>query len=245
MKQRRLLMGMPITVEIIDSNATDKIFDAVFDYFQNVDNRFSLYKKTSEISKINRGEIQPHAYSKEMQTIFRLAEQTKQITNGFFDISHNGIIDPSGIVKGWAIYQTAKRLKKKGLKNFYVEAGGDIQVTGKNSKQGKWSVGIQNPFDQKQIIKVVYLKTEGIATSGTYIRGQHIYSPFALGPITDVVSMTVIAENIYEADRFATTAFAMGKEGIHFIEKQKNMEGYMIHAEGIATYTSGFEKFCK
>lgn len=243
MKQTRFLMGMPITVEIVDPSATEKIIEKIFDYFIWVDSKFSTYKKESEISKINRNELAPKNYSPEMQEVLLLAKETKKQTEGYFDIYHKGIIDPSGLVKGWAIYHAALLLEKEGMKNYYVEAGGDIQVKGKNSKGGTWSVGIKNPFYQKDIVKVVYLSTEGIATSGTYIRGQHIYSPKENKDITDIVSLTVIGPNIYDADRFATAAFAMGKEGIHFIQKQKGLEGYMIDKEGIATYTTGFEKY--
>ena len=51
--------------------------------------------------------------------------------------------------------------------------------------------------------------------------------------------------NVLEADRFATAAFAMGREGIHFIESLKGFEGYAIDAKGIATMTSGFEVYTK
>lgn len=46
---------------------------------------------------------------------------------------------------------------------------------------------------------------------------------------------------MYEADRYATAAFAMGRAGIHFIEDMPGFEGYLIDSDGIATMTSGFE----
>jgi thiamine biosynthesis lipoprotein len=100
-----------------------------------------------------------------------------------------------------------------------------------------------------------------LAASGTSVRGQHIYDPHKKGgakkddEIHDIVSLTVIGPNIYEADRFATAAFAMGKKGIEFIERLRlgrdgngndggpRLEGYMIDKDGIATMTSGFEKY--
>jgi thiamine biosynthesis lipoprotein len=85
----------------------------------------------------------------------------------------------------------------------------------------------------------------GIATSGTYIRGRHIYDPFAAEgqSIDEIVSLTVLGPNVYEADRFATAAFAMGPAGIHFIERESGLEGYMIGKNGIATMTSGFAEY--
>ena len=93
-----------------------------------------------------------------------------------------------------------------------------------------------------QEVKIVYLSGQGIATSGTYARGQHIINPLEPNvPITEIVSLTVIGPNVYEADRFATAAFAMGKSGIEFIENLEGFEGYMIDSQGIATYTNGFD----
>jgi len=244
MIQTRLVMGMPITVEVIDFDALS-IIGKVFDYFIYVDNKFSVYKKDSEIMQINRKEILLENSSTDMQEIFHLAEQTKQETDGYFDITNrSGIYDPSGIVKGWAIYNASKIIEQAGFKNYYVDAGGDIQVGGKNSKNKQWKIGIKNPFNQEEIIKAVYLDDQGIATSGTYIRGQHIYNPKSKSSdITEIVSLSVIGPNVYEADRFATAAFAMGKAGIHLIERIKGLEGYIIDSAGIATMTSGFEKY--
>jgi thiamine biosynthesis lipoprotein len=93
-------------------------------------------------------------------------------------------------------------------------------------------------------VKVLALTDRGIATSGTAIRGQHVYDPYNPNmPLLDIVSITIIGPNIYEADRFATAAFAMGKRGIQFIEKLAGFEGYMIDAHARATFTSGFERY--
>ena len=238
-------MGMPITLEICDLAVSEEIFTAVFSYFDYVDKKFSTYKDDSEISLINKGLLAEKDYSPDMKEVFVLSEATKQATDGYFDIrSRNGKYDPSGLVKGWAIYNAAKMIKKQGWENFYVEAGGDIQVYGQNSRGENWRVGIRNPFNEAEIIKNVSLTDIGIATSGTYIRGQHVYNPHNSGePITEIVSLTVIGPNIYEADRFATAAFAMGAKGINFIESLPGMEGYMIDKNGLATMTSGFQKY--
>jgi len=252
MKETRIIMGMPVTVDIIvpesfSSTLVQKTMERAFYYFTYVDTKFSTYKSDSEIMKINRGEISVEGSSAHMQEIFCLAEETKRETDGYFDIiNRKGIFDPSGIVKGWAIDKVAKIIKEDGFENYYVEAGGDIQVSGTNNEKKKWKVGIENPFEQKKFVKTVYLTNQGIATSGTYIRGQHIYNPKDKEKeITEIVSLTVIGPDIYEADRFATAAFAMGKAGIYLISKQKGLEGYIIDSNGKATMTSGFEEYTK
>ncbi len=242
MKQTRLLMGMPITLEVMGETITQDDLDSIFAYFVSVDETFSTYKDTSEITRINNGELSVTQASKDVQTILALSAQTKKDTQGYFDIQRDGIYDPSGIVKGWAIHNAAHLLRTQGFRHFYIDAGGDVQVAG--TKDGKlWRVGIRNPFNRNENVKVLALTDRGIATSGTAIRGQHIYNPHQRDiPLVDVVSITVIGPNIYEADRFATAAFAMGKKGIQFIEGLAGFEGYMIDAQARATFTSGFER---
>ena len=244
MKEARLIMGMPIEIEIVGDDVHNAL-EAAFAHLVSVDERFSTYKETSEISKMNRGELPLAAISDEMREVFAIAEKTKQETNGYFDIHRpDGSIDPSGIVKGWAILNTATLIRAAGYENYFVNAGGDIAMSGKNAEGKEWSVGIRNPFNANEIVKVVYPRGKGIATSGSYIRGDHIYNPHQPEQkIKDIVSITVIGPDVLEADRFATAAFAMGKSGIAFIENLPGFEGYAIDANGIATMTSGFAAY--
>lgn len=245
MRETRILMGMPITVDV--SNAPSAIVETVFDYFKRIDQRFSTYRPDSEISAINRGDLPIADRSGEMLEVLALSEKTKGETDGYFDIRKpDGSLDPSGIVKGWAIRNAARIVLGAGIDDFFIDAGGDIQASGKNKSGQDWSVGIRNPFEPDEIIKVVYPRGRGIATSGTYVRGQHIYNPHGIGgPITDIISLTVIGADVLEADRFATAAFAMGTHGIFFLEQMPDLEGYVVDINGRATPTSGFGAFCK
>jgi len=243
MKITQSIMGMPVTVEVVDSSVKIKDLKQIFDYFKSVDKKFSTFKINSEVSKINSKVINIKKLSKDMKEIIELCEKTKKETNGYFDPYHNGYFDPSGIVKGWSIQNASKLLFKKGFKNFYIEAGGDVQVYGKNAGGEKWRIGIRNPFKKNEIIKVIFLTDYAIATSGEYERGKHIYNPRSTKLQKEIVSFSVVSKNILDADRFATAAFAMGKKGILFLQKQKNLESFMIDTEGIATYTDGFDKY--
>src|SRR5581483_4257306 len=207
MREVRDIMGMPVFVEIIGAEPPARA--RVFDYFSAIDERFSTYKNGSEISRINRGEIAPSDYSEEMQEVLRLSAETKEKTYGYFDIqTPDGALDPSGLVKGWAIQHAAELVRGEGFSDFYIEAGGDIQTSGHNSSGGEWTIGIKHPFDQSQIVKVIAPRGKGVATSGSYIRGAHIYDPHTKKPAPKaIVSLTVIGPNVYEADRFATAAF--------------------------------------
>ena len=265
MREARLIMGMPIQIEIVsashpapgalegaqeqrgtrsDADARDALEDA-FAYFTEIDERFSPYKEDSEVSRLNRGALAREALSDDFKEVLALAEQAKRETHGYFDIKRpDGRTDPSGVVKGWAIRQAAARVRARGFEHFSVNAGGDIAVSGKNADGDDWSVGIENPFNRTEIVKVVYPRGKGMATSGSYIRGAHIYDPHEPSRALDEVkSITVIGPDVCAADIFATAAFAMGKEGVAFIESLPGFEAYQIDATMTATMTSGFAAY--
>lgn len=234
-------MGMPVTAKLVDGSP--ELLQQVFAYFREVDARYSTYKPNSEISQINAG-LPKSKWSREMRQVLKLCEQTKQQTGGYFNIKHGGLLDPSGLVKGWAIKNAADILLRHGQSDFYIEAGGDIQTHGYNQHSEPWIIGIRSPFNRNQIVKTVRVTDEGVATSGTYIRGQHVYNPLSPSkPPVGILSLTVIGPNIYEADRFATAAFAMGKQGINFIDSLDGFEGYLIDANGVATLTRNFGRY--
>ncbi|MCL5010070.1 MAG: FAD:protein FMN transferase [Patescibacteria group bacterium] len=243
MREQKIIMGMPVTIDIRDSLFNPDDIKEVFSYLCYIDDTFSTYKKDSEISKVNQGLINIKDCGEDMKKILMLCEKTKLDTNGYFDIRGNGKLDPSGLVKGFAIRQAAKILKRKGYSNFYLDIGSDIQLCGRKEKGTKWRVGIKNPFSQTEIVKVLELEDMGIATSGTYIRGSHIYNPLTGRKANEIASITVIARDVYDADRFATAAFAMGRDGINFLEDRRNLEAYMIVDGRQAFSTSGFKKY--
>ena len=255
MKRTELIMGMPITVAIPDRERMDDVgprtrfatvaeaADAVFDSFRRVDGQFSPYKPESETSRIDRGELDESQASPDMKEVLRLSEETKAATDGYFDVRFNGRFDPSGLVKGWAIYRAARILDDDGFISFCIEAGGDIEVRGANDEGQPWAIGLRSPFEPSKLIRTLALPACGIATSGTYIRGEHIYNPRTGNAANEIASFTVIGPNVYEADRFATAAFAMGKAGIEFMAERPGFDAYMVDWSGMATYTPGFARF--
>ncbi len=137
-------------------------------------------------------------------------------------------LDFSGIAKGFMVDKAVMRLKKEGIKNVLINAGGDIYCLGKN-KDSFWEVGIRDPASKEGIIEVLSLFNEAVATSGSYEqffiyngkRYSHIINPKTGFPVTnDVLSVTVIAKNCTIADSLATAFFVMGLRGIEKFLKQ-------------------------
>ena len=127
--------------------------------------------------------------------------------------------------------------------SFCIEAGGDIEARGANDEGLPWAIGIRSPFDPSKLVRKLLMSNRGIATSGTYIRGEHIYNPRTGGKANEIASLTVIGDNAYEADRIATAAFAMGHAGVEFVAGREGLDAYMVDWSGMATFTPGFARY--
>ena len=72
MRETRILMGMPITVDV-GGASSGELIETVFGYFEHIDRRFSTYRADSEITAINRGDVPVANWSGEMTEVFALA----------------------------------------------------------------------------------------------------------------------------------------------------------------------------
>ena len=240
MKETRLLMGMPITVEVVDGSVRQEDLDEVFAYFGSVDGRFSTYKDTSEISKINRGELLPDEYSEDMRTILALSEQTKEETDGYFNIERDGMLDPSGIVKGWAIQQVANLLQARGFYNFYVDAGGDVQVVG--TKDGHpWRVGIRDPRAPDTLLGSLPLARGFVVSSGDYerrferagVRYSHILDPRTGRSARGPRGVTLASPRLEDVAGYGVAIMVLGvEEAKRLVRERPQLDALVAGREG-------------
>ncbi len=151
------------------------------------------------------------------------------------------------IAKGYAVDKAVNILRTSGIKSALVNAGGEIKVIGND-----WKIGIQHPRDEKDIIAVVKLENNSVATSGDYeqffevngIRYHHILDPESGYPAKGLQSVTIINQSNTFADALATAVFVMGKDkGMMLIENLNDTEAMIIDDKGKIFYSSGFKKF--
>lgn len=146
-------------------------------------------------------------------------------------------IDLGGVAPGYAIDSSVKKLRVAGIKNFLINAGGEIYCAGtKNNRH--WKVAIRHPRNPENIIMQLELEDQAVATSGDYeqyfnIEGKrysHIIDPRTGSPAkTDVVSVTVIAPDCTTADILSTSLVLLGKEkAIKLVERSRGVEAIII-----------------
>lgn len=227
MRKVEQIMGMAVTIDIPDCDKPD-IFKTVFAELRRIDNNYSNYKPESEISRFASGEITEAQISKELKQILVACRKAQKETDGYFSAWAGDTFDANGYIKGWAINQAGKVISKLGYKTFCVGAGGDILARGNKT----WKIGIQDPFDNQKVVKIVELKDQAIATSGSYERGLHIINPKTKKPSDYWASVSVIGPSIVQADILATAIFAKGKNAGQTIKLPKNYKLITVDKSG-------------
>jgi thiamine biosynthesis lipoprotein len=227
------VMGMPVVVDVRDDDgeASD-----LFDWLRFVDETFSTYKPDSDVSRIARGELRPDQAHPLVGEVLDECERLREETRGYFDARAGGTLDPSGLVKGWAVERGAQLLVERGLRSFAINAGGDIRLVGDEP----WRVGIQHPVERDKVAKVIESGELAIATSGAYLRGDHVLNPHTRTPPRGVLSVTITGPDLAIADAYATAAFAMGERGPWWTARLAGYEAMTILADGRVLSTPGF-----
>ena len=234
-------MGMPIVVDVRDEEVEEDTLEAVFDWLRWVDATFSTYREDSEISRLDRGELAVADAHDDVRRVLDRCEELREETRGSFDARATGRLDPSGLVKGWAVDSGADILHGAGLRNFALNAGGDMRLSGRAVPELTWRVGIQHPLDRARVAAVVEANDLAVATSGAYARGDHVVEPHTGRPPHGVLSVTVVGPELATADAYATAALVMGPHaGPHWTARLRGYEAMTILADETVLTTGGF-----
>ncbi len=145
-------------------------------------------------------------------------------------------IDFNAIAKGYSVDLIKDLLIKINSENFLIEVGGELITMGKNDKNKKWKVAIQNPIDLTSIYSEFSLDGMALATSGNYrkfridsqtgVRYAHIVNPINGESMTNnILSASVISSSCIEADAWATSLMLMDpKEATKIINNIPDIE---------------------
>ena len=138
-------------------------------------------------------------------------------------------LDLGAVAKGLAVDTAARELQP--LRDFSIDAGGDLYLGGTNAKGEPWLVGIRHPRRDGELIDCLRVTDQAVCTSGDYERGQHILDPRSAGTSGTVASATVVAPGAMLADALATAAFVLGpEEGIEFLNRM-GVDGLIVTPE--------------
>ena len=195
----------------------DRAMDSVIKFCEDVDRDFSTYKEESWVTRLRRGKVVIADCPDDVRTVWDLCLRAKDLSDGAFDPwAVAGGFDPSGYVKGWAADRVAQILMDAGCEHIQVNAAGDLTLRGGINEKGvvgPWKIGVVNPDNRQEVLRIFEINDGAIATSGTYERGAHIFDP-ATGTIAiGAKSATVLGPDGGLTDALATALMVSGEDG--------------------------------
>ncbi len=215
--------------------------------FNRLDRTFSLYRPDSEASAMARGELALMDASADMRRLYVEASEWRTLTEGAFTAERpDGVVDLAGIVKAHAIREAGTSLLALGLKDWCLNAGGDVLVDGSPTPGSTrpWLAGIVDPEDRTTLLTAFPLGNKGkhaLATSGTSERGHHIWSA-GLPAARDegFRQVSVAAADIITADVLATAIMAGGARTLALATSRWDVDVLAAKNDGGLLATPGF-----
>lgn len=235
------IMGMPVTLVLRGRHAgTTSGRDAVaaaMASLHDADRVFSTYRADSEVSRLRDGRLGRAAVSAELEEVLGLCRAAKVASGGAFDAwrpAPDGVrvLDPSGVVKGWAVERAARLLDGLEETDSCLSAGGDMACRTRRTGSAGWSVGIENPHDPARVLAVLSVVDGAVATSGAAHRGQHVTDGRTGLPPTEVASVTVVTGSLTWADIDATAAYAQGSHAARWLRTRADRTALVVWADG-------------
>jgi len=152
------------------------------------------------------------------------------------------LLDLGAVAKGLAIDMAARELAP--LRDFVVEAGGDLFASGSRGDGTPWTIGIRHPRGRDALLGALEAADVAVCTSGDYERvgagGHHLLQPRRRVSSGGVSSVTVLAPSAMVADALATAAFVLGPDGGLALLRRHGVAGMIVTATLVCLRTTGF-----
>jgi thiamine biosynthesis lipoprotein len=159
-------------------------------------------------------------------------------------------VNLGGIGKGYAVDRGAAILRARGLRDFMIQAGGDLYVGGTHGDR-PWRVGIRDPRGPADRSFAALDLTDGtFSTSGDYerffirdgVRYHHILDPATGNPAPASRSVTIVSSRAILADAIAKGVFILGgQRGLALIERLPDVEGVIVTNRNEVLVSSGLK----
>lgn len=280
----------------------EKAFNEVLDRLNEIDDKISVFKDYSEISRINKSSgISAQKVSPDTYFLIKKALEYSKISEGTFDptirplvalwgigtknadipskenieknlklVDYKSVlfyendtavklkninqeIDLGGIAKGYAADEVRDIFIKNHIKSAIIDLGGNIFVLGKKTDGSPFSVGIQDPFKERDtFVGIVSLENKSVVTSGNYeryfikdgTRYHHIIDPKTGYPsVSNIISATIISDKSLDGDGLSTGIYILGiDKAMRLIEKMNGIDAILISEDKKIYLSSGIKK---
>lgn len=175
---------------------------------------------------------------------FRLVEIDEEKESVFLTVKGMKL-DLGGIAKGYIVDRGQEHIRKTAKASF-INAGGDISISGRKPTDEDWRVGVQDPAYPESLIAIINMEEGAVATSGDYQRYfeeeghryHHIINPATGKPADELSSVTVVAGDAMTADALSTAVFVLGEgKGMALLESVPGADVILVNKNGEVAYT--------
>jgi len=237
------VMGTVVSFTVLPAPGRDEAarqaVEAACRVLHEADAIFSTWDPDSPVSRLRRGAAVLSDLPADVGEVLGLCERARQASGGWFDPwSVPGGVDPTGLVKGWAVERAAAVLRAAGMPAAMVNGGGDIAVVGSPEPGQPWRVGIRHPWRPGALACVLEV-TAAVATSGSYERGAHLVDPHTGQPACRAASATVAGPSLALADALATALAVGGDAVLDILRGLDGYTGYLIRPDGTEATAGG------
>jgi len=238
------VMGFPVSLAVRGRHADDgpgrRAWQDVLDSLARADAVFSTYRAESWVSRLDRGEVDLVDCPPEVAEVLALGDAAADASGGAFSVyrprGDGGLgLDPSGVVKGWALERAAGALRALPETDFCLSGGGDLLCRTLDPAAAPWRIGIEDPHHPDRLLARVPVATGAVATSGTAHRGAHLVDARTGRAPAAVAQVTVVAPTLTWADVDATAAYALGPEAATWLSIRPGTTGLVVWADGSTT----------
>jgi len=238
------VMGFPVSLAVRGRHADDtagrRAWQDVMDSLARAEAVFSTYRADSWISRLDRGEVDLVDCPPEVAEVLALGDAAADASGGAFSVYRprggGGLgLDPSGVVKGWALERAAEALRALPETDFCLSGGGDLLCRTLDPAAAPWRIGIEDPHHPDRLLARVPVATGAVATSGTAHRGAHLVDARTGAAPAAVAQVTVVAPTLTWADIDATAAYALGPEAATWLSTRPGTTGLVVWADGTTT----------
>jgi thiamine biosynthesis lipoprotein len=237
-------MGMPISLALRGRHAATPAgvdaWAAALAELREADAVFSTYRDESWVSRLGRGEVALEECPDAVREVLDLGEQARRQSGGAFDVRRRGadgreVLDPSGVVKGWAVQRAAAPLLALEDTDVCLSAGGDMVCVVADPDRPAWRVGVEDPRAFDRVVAVVPVRNGAVATSGHARRGAHVVDARTGRAPTALASVTVVGPDLTWADIDATCALALGDEGEAWLRGRAGRSAVVVRRDHTVT----------
>lgn len=235
------VMGTVVSFSLIDApESSCETLDAACAELQRIDETFSTFKPDSAVSQLRRGELDPSEIPADLTEVLALCRRAREMTDSWFDPwAMPGGVDPSGLVKGWAVERVGAILRAGGVRAALINGGGDIVCFGRPPGDAPWRIGIRHPWRADALAAIVECDAGAVATSGSYERGEHLIDPHTGAHRAAVASATVLGVDLALADALATALAVAGPELLWCMRELDGYEAHLVGWDGTEHTTPG------